>query len=240
MVASSGEAVLPIAHERRGWLPPWALIAAALLHMLPVLIWLWHWPMASVSPPPAFKVTLVRAPPKPASVPPSAATPKPRESGPDQTTEAKKTAKPEPTPPPPRARTEPTPDSAHAAAAAPKPATEGLRVLELHLPTRGDADRNRAGDPYLNAIMQRIESNRIYPPASAFYGVPERTVVYSVGVNPGGTVSTITLLASSGQSLIDEAARQMIAASAPFPHLPGELPQVRTSIVIFIPVYPPG
>ncbi|MGH6976944.1 MAG: cell envelope integrity protein TolA [Stellaceae bacterium] len=239
MVASSGEAVLPIAHERRGWLPPWALIAAAFLHMLPVLIWLWHWPMASVAPPPVFKVTLVRAPPKPAAVPPSAATPKPRESGPDQTTEAKKTAKPEPAPPT-RARSEPAPDSARAAAVTPKPATEGIRVLELHLPTRGDADRNRAGDPYLNAIMQRIESNRVYPPASAFYGVPQRTVVYSVGVNPGGTVSTITLLDSSGQSLIDEAARQMIAASAPFPHLPAELPQVRTSIVIFIPVYPPS
>lgn len=237
MAASSGEAVLPVAHERRGWLPPWALVAAALLHILPVLIWLWHWPVASVAPPPAFKVTLVRALPKPTPPPPPAATPKPRESGPDQNTEAKKTVKPEPAPPP-RARTEPVPDSARAAVANPKPATEGLRVLELHLPKRGDADRNRAGDPYLNAIMQRIEGNRVYPPASAFYGAPERTVVYSVGVNPEGTVSTITLLASSGQSLIDEAARQMIAASAPFPHLPTELPQVRTSIVIFIPIYP--
>lgn len=239
MVASSGEAVLPIARERRGWLAPWALAAAALLHMLPVLIWLWHWPVGSVAPPPVFKVTLVRAPPKQAVPPPPAATSKPRESGPDQTTEAKKTVKPAPAPPP-RARTEPVPDSTHAAVASPKPATEGLRVLELHLPARGDADRNRAGDPYLNAIMQRIESNRVYPPASAFYGAPARTVVYSVGVNPGGTVSTITLLASSGQSLIDEAARQMIAASAPFPRLPAELLQVRTSIVIFIPVYPPG
>src|SRR5690348_11046084 len=135
MVVSSGEAVLPVARERRWWLPPWALIAAALLHMLPVLIWLWHWPAASVAPPPAFKVTLVRAPPKsaPPPPPPPAATPKPRESGPDQTTEAKKTTKPEPTPPP-RARTEPTPNSARAAVATPKPATEGLRVLELHLP----------------------------------------------------------------------------------------------------------
>jgi TonB family protein len=238
MVVTSGEAVLPIARERRGMLPPWALIAAALLHLLPVVIWLWHWPIASAPPPPVFKVTLVRAPPKSAPMPPpAAATPQPRESGPDQTTEAKKTVKPEPAPPP-RARSEPAPSSARAVVAAPKPATEGLKVLELHLPMRGDADRNRAGDPYLNAIMQRIESNRIYPPASAFYGAAERTVVYSVGVNPGGTVSTITLLASSGQSLIDEAARQMIAASAPFPHLPAELPQVRTSIVIFIPVFP--
>lgn len=239
MVASSSEAVLPIARERRGWLPPWALIASALLHSLPVLIWLWHWPAASVAPPPAFKVTLVRAPPKSMPPPPAAATPKARESGPDQTTEAKKTVKPEPAPPP-RMRTEPAPDSTRAATATPKPATEGLRVLELHLPARGDADRNRAGDPYLNAIMQRIEGNRVYPPASAFYGAPERVVVYSVGVNPGGSVSTITLLASSGQSLIDEAARQMIAASEPFPRLPGELPQVRTSIVIYIPVYPPS
>jgi len=240
MVATSGEAVLPIARERRGMVPPWALIAAALLHLLPVLIWLWHWPMALAPSPPVFKVTLVRAPPKLAVTPPPAATTPPaRESGPDQTTEAKKTAKPEPAPPP-RVRSETAPATARAAAAAPKSATEGMRVLELHLPVHGDAERNRAGDPYLNAIMQRIESNRIYPPASAFYGSPQRTVVYSVGVNPAGTVSTITLLASSGQSLVDEAARQMIAASAPFPHLPADLPQVRTSIVIFIPIYPPG
>lgn len=241
MVATSGEAVLPIARERRRMLPPWALIAAALLHLLPVLIWLWHWPMASAPSPPVFKVTLVRAPPKlTVTQPPSPpAAPRPRESGPDQTTEAKKTAKPEPAPPP-RVRSATAPAMDQAAAAAPKPSTEGMRVLELHLPVRGDAERNRAGDPYLNAIMQRIESNRIYPPASAFYGAPQRTVVYSVGVNPAGTVSTITLLASSGQSLVDEAARQMIATSAPFPHLPADLPQVRTSIVIFIPVYPPG
>lgn len=238
MVVSTGEALLPAARERRGMLPPWALIAAAVLHLLPVLIGLWHWPMASAPRPAVFKVTLVRMPPKPAVVqPPPATAPKPRESGPDQSTEAKQTAKPEPAAPP-RARAEPVPESRHAAAVTPKPAIEGMRVLELHLPPRGTGNRNQAGDPYLNALMERIESNRIYPPASAFYGAVQRVVVFSVGVNPSGTVSTITLLAPSGQSLIDEAGRQMIAASAPFPHLPADLPQIRTSILIYIPVFP--
>jgi periplasmic protein TonB len=220
-------------------LPPWALIAAAAVHLLPVLIVLWHWP---ASPPPLLKtieVTLVRPPPKPAAKPPATAALRPRESGQDQTTEAKKTDKPEPAPPP-RAQVHPAREARHAAVATPKPAAEGLRVLQLRLPQRGSTDRNLAGDPYLNDLMHRIEGNRVYPPASAFYGATERTVVYSVGVDPGGTVSTITLLASSGQSLIDEAARQMIAASTPFPRLPADLPQIRTSIVIFIPVYPHG
>lgn len=241
MVVTTGEAAIPAARERRRMLPPWALIAAAAVHLLPVLILLWHWPAASPAPPKVFHVTLVKPPPKPAAKsPPAAATPKPRESGPDQTTEAKKTAKPAPTPPP-RAAVRPAQTEArHAESTTPKPATEGLRVLQLRLPARGDASRNQAGDPYLNALMQRIERNRVYPPAAVFNGAVARTVVYSVGVNPGGTVSTITLLASSGQSLIDEAARQMIAASAPFPHLPSDLPQIRTSIVIYIPVYPRG
>ncbi|MGH7013767.1 MAG: TonB family protein [Stellaceae bacterium] len=231
---------MPTVRERRSLLPPWALIAAAALHLLPVLIWLWHWPMTAAPPPTtAFRVTLVRAPPKPAVVSPPAP-PRARESGPDQTTEAKKTAKPEPAAPP-RARAAPAPDSTRTAAATPKPAApQGLRVLELRLPMRGDAERNQAGDPYLNDLMRRIERNRVYPPASAFNGAAERTVVYSVGVDPAGTVSTITLLASSGESLIDEAARQMIAVSTPFPHLPADLPQIRTSVVIYIPVYPPG
>ncbi len=239
MVVPNADAAMRTARERRAMPPPWAMIAAALLHLLPALIWLWPAPMTAVRPPPIIKVTLVRPPPKPAVAPPPPATPPVRESGPDRTTEAKKTAKPEPALPR-AARTEPTPDARHAATTSPKPTSQGLRVLELRLPQRGAGEHNRTGDPYLNALMQRIEGNRIYPPASAFYGTAERTVVYSVGVDPSGGVSTITLLASSGQSLIDEAARQMIAASAPFPHLPADLPQIRTSIVIFIPIYPPG
>ena len=240
MVVSTGEAFLPATRERRSPLPPWALIAAAAVHLLPVLILLWHWPATAPPPPKAFTVTLVRAPPKPAAKPPPmpAALP-PRESGPNQTTEAKKTAKPEPALPP-RAQAERTREARHAAVATPKPAIQGLPVLELHLPARGNADRNLAGDPYLNALMQRIERHRIYPPPAAFNGAVERTVVYSVGVDPTGSVSTITLLASSGKNLIDETARQMIAASTPFPHLPADLPQIRTSIIIYIPIYPRG
>jgi protein TonB len=239
MVLSASEAILPAANKRRGGLPPWALIAAAVIHLLP-LLFLLHWPATTPPRPKVFTVTLVRLPPKPKPKPPPAVAPRPRESGPNQTTEAKKTAKPKPAPPPPQARVKPASEARHAAAVAPKPAPEGLRVLKLHLPAQGAANRNLAGDPYLNALMQRIERNRIYPPLSAFKGAVQRTVVYSVGVNPGGSISTITLLASSGKNVIDEVARQMIAASAPFPHLPADLPQIRTSIIIFIPVYPRG
>jgi TonB family protein len=214
----------------------WTLIAALLLHLLPFLFWLWHWGARVPLAPPAIEVTLVRPPQAAAPKPPQEAALKPRESGPEDKTEAKKTEKPRAALP--QARSPDRPDKPGTGLAAPK-AAPGPRELVIRLPVKnGDATRDSAGDAYLNRVMSLIERQRIYPDASLFLGAPERTPIYSVGIDPSGAVSTITLLASSGVQRVDEAARRMITAAEPFPPLPPDYPPLRTIITIYIPVYP--
>ncbi len=226
---------------RSFWLTPWALIAAALLHLLPAMLWLLaHLEARPSYEVPAIQVTLVREPPRPP--PPAAKTepPKitPRESGADEKTEAKKTAKAEPALPqsgsPRESQARPVPPEPRAEAPAEK-------FLAIRLPQKGgNADRDLAGDPYLNRMMQKIERNRIYPPAADFIGSSSRLTIFSVVLEPSGAMNAITLLNTSGTPRLDEAARLMITSSAPFPPLPPDYPQIRTRIVIEIPIYPRG
>jgi len=85
-----------------------------------------------------------------------------------------------------------------------------------------------------------IERNRVYPPAADFAGPGNRLVIFSVVLEPSGAMNAITLLSTSGTPRLDEAARLMITSSAPFPPLPPDYPQIRTRIVVEIPVYPRG
>jgi protein TonB len=113
------------------------------------------------------------------------------------------------------------------------------KQLVIRLPARGGAGaHDLAGDPYLNRILQTLEQNRIYPPASEFYGAPERLVIYNVVIEPAGRISTMFLVSSSGSTRIDEAARQMITDSAPFPPLPSDFPQTRTAITMALALRP--
>jgi protein TonB len=226
--------------ERPVWLTPPALVLAALLHLLPVILWLLaHLEARPSYEVPPLQVTLVRAPPSS----PTARTepPKitPRESGTDDKTEAKKTAKPEPALPnsgsPQASQAKPVP------AAEPRPAAPAEKDLTIRLPPKGGTgEHDLAGDAYLNRMMQMIERNRVYPPAAEFAGPGGKLVIYSVVLEPSGSMNAITLLSSSGATRLDEAARLMITSSAPFPPLPADYPQLRTRIVVEIPVYPRG
>ncbi len=226
--------------ERPFWLTPWALAAAALLHLLPAMLWLMaHMEARPSYEVPPLQVTLVREPPPPAPAvktePPKLT---PRESGADEKTQAKKTAKAEPALPqsgsPQESQAQPVPAEA-------RPAPPAEKFLAIRLPQPGgNADRDLAGDAYLNHMMQMIERNRIYPPAAEFAGLGTRLVIFSVVLEPAGSVNAITLLNTSGTPRIDEAARLMITSSAPFPPLPPDYPQIRTRIVVEIPVYPRG
>jgi TonB family protein len=206
-------------------------------------------------PPPAEK-------PEPAPTPPPLA---PRMSGPDERTaaaseDAKVEALPEPKPAaeqpqprqsgttadkdktPPKPKSEATPEGRQAMAE-PEPKAESppgplFHSFRLPSPHGGTAPRDLAGDPYLNAVKARVESHRIYPPASEFHGVRERLVTYGIQIDPAGNLVTLTLIASSGSSVIDQAAGQMIRASSPFPHIPPSYPQIRTLITGTIPIYP--
>jgi TonB family protein len=115
-----------------------------------------------------------------------------------------------------------------------------IRNLMLRLPSKGGGGgtRNLAGDPYLNQLMRRLESNRVYPPAEDFAGALARRVIFDVVIDPSGGIVNITLIGSTGVTRLDEAAREMITNSAPFPRLPRDYPQIRTSIFILVPIFP--
>jgi TonB family protein len=210
-------------------------------------------------PPPAEKPE-----PQPEPQPPVIA---PRMSGPDEKTasasdETNTETLPEPKPPseqpqPHQSGTAPTKETAPAkpkaevkpegrqAMAEPDTKKESaagplFHSFRLPGPHGGNAERDLAGDPYLNAIKARVESHRIYPPLSEFRGAPQREAVYSILIDPSGNLVALTLVASSGSSVLDEAAGQMIRASSPFPHLPPSYPQIRTLITGAIPIYPRG
>ncbi len=238
--AAAGGAPPPEGEPGRSfWLTPWALAAAALLHLLPAMLWL----LAHLETRPslevqAIQVTLVREPPPAAAAktePPKIA---PRESGADEKTEAKKTAKAEPALP---QSGSPQESMAKPAPAQPRAEAPPEKFLAIRLPQKGGtADRDLAGDPYLNRMMQMIERNRVYPPAADFIGASGRLTIFSVVLEPSGATNAFTLLNTSGTPRLDEAARLMITSSAPFPPLPPDYPQIRTRIVIEIPIYPRG
>jgi len=214
-------------------------------------------------PPPAPKPQVQPPPPQPQPQPEIT----PRTSGPDEKTEAKvedtpQPALPQPRSPPPEPAAQPkkptpTPQRAgnkepasiapsssaeREAALAPEPRKEappGELFRSFRLPSQrgGTGQRNTAGDAYLNRLHDLVEKHRIYPPASVFLSGAERVAVLSIVVDPAGNLTNLTLLNSSGSSVADEAAGNMIRNSEPFPALPADY-HIRTSIIVEMPIYP--
>jgi TonB family protein len=110
----------------------------------------------------------------------------------------------------------------------------------IRLPSRrgGTGERDTAGDAYLNRMKDMVERHRIYPPASAFLDGQERVAILSILVDPSGELVQITMLASSGSTVVDEAAGNMIRSSAPFPPIPANYPHIRTLVTVEMPIYP--
>ena len=206
-------------------------------------------------------------PPKPQAQPEPPQPPiTPRMSGTDEKTEAKledapQPALPQPKSPPPEpapqqkkpaptragnrepASVAPASPAEREAALAPETRKEtppGELFHSIRLPSQhgGTSERDKAGDAYLNQMRDLVEKHRIYPPASAFMGGAERLAVYSILIDPAGQLVQITLLNSSGSSVADEAAGNMIRSAAPFPPLPASYPHIRTLITVEMPIYP--
>jgi TonB family protein len=121
-----------------------------------------------------------------------------------------------------------------------RPAAPPIRNLVLRLPGPGGGTgaRDRSGDAYLNRLRDRLERNRIYPSPGYFDGASSRTPVFGVVIDPSGAIVTVTLLASTGVSKLDEAAREIITNSEPFPRVPPDYPQIRTVVTVFLPMFP--
>lgn len=218
-------------------------------------------------PPPAPPAPPAKPPPPPAPPQPQAQpVVEPRMSGADEKTEAKKEDEPQPALPQPKAPPVAAPEAKKPAATpagrrerptatpeanaverqtalVPEPRKEsppGELFHSIRLPSQrgGTGERDTAGDAYLNAMRNQVERHRIYPPASAFQGDKERVAIYSILVDPSGSLVQITLLATSGSSVTDEAAGNMIRNSAPFAPIPTSYPHVRTLITVEMPIYP--
>jgi len=226
-----------------------ALTEAAVADAIPVTL------VYEPPPPPPPPPVVQPEPPQPIT---------PRMSGPDEKTEAKvedaalTPALPQPKAPPPEPAAQqkkPTPvhpgnrepasvapatSAERGAAPAPEPRKEPGLFHTLRLPSQhgGTGERDTAGDAYLNRMKEMVERRRIYPPASAFPGGGERLAVYSILVDPSGELVQITLLDSSGSTVADEAAGNMIRSAAPFPPIPASYPHIRTLITVEMPIYP--
>jgi TonB family protein len=213
-------------------------------------------------PPPPPPQPVVQPQPQPQPQPPVT----PRMSGPDEKTEAKLEDTPQPalpqakSPPPQPAQQQkkPTPtrpgnkepasvtsQSTAEREAEPEPETKQAQPApqlfhSIRLPSQhgGTGERDTAGDAYLNRMKDMVERHRIYPPASAFLDGREWQVVLSVLVDPSGELVQITTVAPSGSSIADQAARNMIQNSAPFPPIPANYPHIRTLIIVEMPIYP--
>jgi TonB family protein len=203
-------------------------------------------------------------PPKPVETTPTPPM-TPRTSGSETKTEAKATEEPRPALPEASPTPQPTeskeqkpantgektpataPHLAHSgertAAVAPEVHHESqptplFHNIRLPSPRGGTSTRDAEGDAYMNRLRDIVERNRIYPAAQYFSGDAERLAVYSIVVEPGGALVTITLLESTGSAVLDEAAGRMLRNSAPFPPLPASYPQIRTVIRAELPIYP--
>jgi protein TonB len=250
--------------SRIGRLRRGAIILAALVHGAILAAVLLDFPLTFApppAPPPAIPVQLVKeVPPPPAPQPKPAPTPPQHfydlRSGPDQETTAPPSgetkgaeAAPKPEPPPPTQAEAPEPAQPKpphpSPPASPKPkeaARETAPKPEKHVAANiRPGEKERSGDPYLNAISARLEQHRSYP-ASAVgpYGLRlEGVAVYEVGILPTGALAGMRLARSSGSPVLDETARQMIVQSAPFPPLPNNYPRNGVVITWTVPVYPP-
>lgn len=107
----------------------------------------------------------------------------------------------------------------------------GYSVIGQH-PALGSAG---GGDPYLNAMWERVEQNLVYPKsAGGRVGVAR----FALTLHRSGRITALSLLTSSGHPDLDRAALDAIRRSAPFRPFPLEIPDNAVSLVASIPVYP--
>jgi protein TonB len=121
-----------------------------------------------------------------------------------------------------------------------KPAREARapQLAPLRAPGIEFGDKAESGDPYLNKIQAMLDRERYYPPQAAPLGL-QGVVYFMMVLGPMGNILVLEIEKSSGVSILDDAARDIILRAAPFPPLPNEFPSP-AGIRVPIPMFPPG
>lgn len=101
-----------------------------------------------------------------------------------------------------------------------------------------EGDKAQRGDPYLNAVKAMIARQMYYPPQAGLLGLAG-SVHYDITVGRMGQILSVTIVKSSGASILDDAAIQILRRAGPFPPLPDSWPSP-THLSGNIPMYPAG
>jgi TonB family protein len=178
----------------------------------------------------------VEAPPAPVPAPPPPAeAPEPpthadTPPAPTETPPAAPPTAPPPTvaetPPPPEAIPVPPPKPPAPEPAKPSPAKQPTKsspsrtdLAQVPHPPIAPGTREQRGDPYFNAVMERIRPHLAYPPLARNLALRGTTILI-VALARDGRVLGIRVAQSSGAEILDRAAIQSIRDAMPLPAPP--------------------
>ncbi len=102
-----------------------------------------------------------------------------------------------------------------------RPNTEA--TLPARLPPAQTTATNPAVAKFERALLHHIARFQTYP-AAAKRDHAEGTVLIRFSIRRDGTVATMQIKTSSGTSILDQAALEMLRRAQPLPHIPSELP----------------
>lgn len=99
------------------------------------------------------------------------------------------------------------------------------KAFELPQPSRGFSSASSAsgggGDPYLNALRDKIIAHLDYPPGSE---KRQGVARYQAIITRGGQLASVRLISSSGHKDLDTVGMSAIRRAAPFRRLPAGVP----------------
>jgi protein TonB len=98
-------------------------------------------------------------------------------------------------------------------------------------------ERVTSGDPYLNALADKMRRHYSYPDLARPLGL-EGIAVYVVRIDRSGRLLSLNIIRSAGAEMLDEAGAKIIRDTAPFPPPPATLPGDVITIFIDLPITP--
>ncbi|MGD9618250.1 MAG: energy transducer TonB [Alphaproteobacteria bacterium] len=93
------------------------------------------------------------------------------------------------------------------------------------------------GNPYLNAMRDKIMRNRVYPPTAELFGL-NGYASYEIDIDRQGRLLSARVIESTGYEILDRAGLQTIRKSAPFDPVPDEIPGNRIRLTLDLRIGP--